>query len=141
MSPAERAGVLAVLDSDQYANISVAQVYARELDEGRYWCSPRTMHRILHDAGQSGERRRQATHPPRTIPELVAHAPHEVWSWDITKMRGPGKGCWYHAYVILDIFSRYVVGWRIENVEDGRLAADLVEQIVTDTGCPVLRRR
>lgn len=134
LSPTERAEVLAVLDSDQYANVSVAQVYARELDEGRYWCSPRTMHRILHDAGQSGERRRQATHPPRTIPELVAHAPGEVWSWDITKMRGPGKGCWFHAYVILDIFSRYVVGWRIENVEDGRLAADLVEQIVADTG-------
>ena len=77
LSPAERAEVLAVLDSDQYANVSVAQVYARELDEGRYWCSPRTMHRILHDAGQAGERRRQATHPPRTIPELVAHAPGE----------------------------------------------------------------
>lgn len=134
LSSAERAEVLAVLDSDQYANVSVAQVHARELDEGRYWCSPRTMYRILEDAGQSGERRRQATHPPRTIPELVAHAPGDVWSWDITKLRGPGKGCWFHAYVILDIFSRYVVGWRIEHVEDGRLAADLVEQVVADTG-------
>ena len=80
LSHTERAQVLALLDSDRYANVSVAQVYARELDEGRYWCSPRTMHRILHDAGQSGERRRQAIHPPRTIPELVAHAPGEVWS-------------------------------------------------------------
>lgn len=130
----ERAAILALLDSDRYADVSVAQVYARELDEGRYWCSPRTMYRILEDAGQSGERRRQQTHPPRVIPELVAHAVGDVWSWDITKMRGPGKGCWYHAYVILDIFSRYVVGWRIDNVEDGTLAADLVEQIVADTG-------
>lgn len=130
----ERAAVLAMLDSDEYGNVSVAQVYARELDAGRYWCSPRTMYRILNDAGQSGERRRQATHPSRVIPELVAHAPGDVWSWDITKLRGPGKGCWYHAYVILDIFSRYVVGWRIENVEDGCLAADLVEQIVAETG-------
>lgn len=130
----ERAAVLTLLDSERYADVSVAQVYARELDEGRYWCSPRTMYRILADAGQGGERRRQQTHPPKTIPELVAHQVGDVWSWDITKMRGPGKGCWYHAYVILDIFSRYVVGWRIENVEDGRLAADLVEQIVTETG-------
>lgn len=130
----ERAAVLAMLDSDEYGNVSVAQVYARELDQGRYWCSPRTMYRILADAGQSGERRRQQVHPPRVIPELVAHQPGEVWSWDITKLRGPGKGCWYHAYVILDIFSRYVVGWRIENVEDGTLAADLVEQIVAETG-------
>lgn len=130
----ERAAVLSLLDSDTYADVSVAQVYARELDVGRYWCSPRTMYRILAQAGQSGERRRQATHPPKVIPELVAHQPGEVWSWDITKLRGPGKGCWYHAYVILDIFSRYVVGWRIENVEDGHLAADLVEQIVTETG-------
>lgn len=134
LSPDERAGVLALLDSEQYQNVSVAQAYARELDEGNYWCSPRTMHRILAAAGQGGERRRQATHPPRTVPELVAHKVGDVWSWDITKMRGPGKGCWFHAYVILDIFSRYVVGWRIEHVEDGRLAADLVGQIITDTG-------
>lgn len=130
----ERTTVLAVLNNKTYANVSVAQVYARELDEGRYWCSPRTMYRILADAGQSGERRRQQTHPPRVIPELVAHQVGDVWSWDITKMRGPGKGCWYHAYVILDIFSRYVVGWRIESVEDGSLAADLVEQAVAETG-------
>src|SRR5438132_3806101 len=91
LGAAERARVLAVLNSDAYADLSVAQVWARELDEGRYWCSQSTMYRILAGAGLSGERRRQATHPPRAVPELVAEAPNEV-SWDITKMRGPSKG-------------------------------------------------
>lgn len=134
LSAAERQAVLDLLNSPEYADLAVAQVWARELDAGRYWCSQRTMYRVLAEAGLGGERRRQATHPPRVIPELVAHAPNHVWSWDITKMRGPGKGCWYHAYVILDIFSRYVVGWRIEAVEDGHLAADLVADIVHTQG-------
>lgn len=136
LSPAERATVLEVLNRPDYADLAPAQVYARELDSGRYWCSERTMYRILAGAGLSGERRRQATHPPRKIPELIAHGPNDVWSWDITKMRGPAKGSWYHAYVVLDIFSRYIVGWRIEQVEDGQLAADLVEDIVAETGRP-----
>ncbi|WP_434614637.1 DDE-type integrase/transposase/recombinase [Arthrobacter sp. A5] len=88
------------------------------------------MYRVLAEAKMGGERRRQATHPARAIPELVATEPNDVWSWDITKMRGPAKGIWYHAYVVLDIFSRYVVGWRIERIEDGQLAADLVQEIV-----------
>lgn len=134
LTAAERAHVLGVLNCPEYADMAVAQVWARELDEGRYWCSPRTMYRILAQAGQSGERRRQATHPPRAVPELVATSPNDVWSWDITKMRGPVKGLWYHAYVLLDIFSRYVLGWRIEAVEDGDLAADLVTDIVAEQG-------
>lgn len=134
LTGAERKAVLAVLNSEEYADLSVAQVWARELDEGRYYCSQRTMHRVLAAAGQSGERRRQATHPPRTIPELVATAANDVWSWDITKMRGPAKGIWYHAYVVLDIFSRYVVGWRIEAIEDGELAADLVADAIAEQG-------
>ena len=92
LSPEEREQILAVLNSDDYANSSVAQAWACELDEGRYWCSQRTMYRILQAAGQCGERRRQATHPPRTIPELVAEAPNAVWSWDITKLAGPARG-------------------------------------------------
>lgn len=136
LAPAEREQVLQVLNSEVYADLAPAQVYARELDEGRYWCSERSMYRILAAAGQSGERRRQATHPPRKIPELIADGPGQVWSWDITKMRGPAKGRWYHAYVVLDIFSRYIVGWRIESVEDGHLAAELVNDIVTETGRP-----
>ena len=134
LTPAERDEVLAVLNSPFHRDSSVAQVWAHELDEGRYWCSQRTMYRILAAAGQCGERRRQATHPPRTVPELVAEAVNEVWSWDITKLAGPAKGVWYHCYVVLDIFSRYVVGWRIEAVEDGRLAADLVAEIITTQG-------
>lgn len=134
LSDDERQAILAVLDRDEYADLSVAQVWARELDEGRYYCSQRTMGRILAAAGQSGERRRQATHPPRTIPELVATASNDVWSWDITKLRGPAKGIWYHAYVVIDIFSRYVVGWRIETIEDGELAADLVAEAITTQG-------
>lgn len=136
LSTGERESVLGLFASDAYADMSVHQVWARELDEGRYWCSARTMYRILAGAGMSGERRRQATHPPRAIPELVATAPGQVWSWDITKMRGPAKGIWYHAYVILDIFSRYLLGWRIEAVEDGRLATELVDDIIAEQGRP-----
>lgn len=134
LSEAERAQVLAVLNREEYADLSVAQVWAIELDAGRYYCSQRTMHRILAEHRQSGERRRQATHPPRVIPELVATAPNEVWSWDITKLRGPSKGCWYHAYVIIDIFSRLVINWRIETIEDGDLAAELVAEAITEQG-------
>lgn len=134
LTSAERAVVLALLTDDEYAEMSCHQVWARELDAGKYWCSPRTMYRILAAAGMGGERRRQASHPSRAIPELVATEPGSVWSWDITKLRGPTKGCWYHAYVVLDIFSRYVVGWRIEAIEDGDLAAELVADIVTEQG-------
>lgn len=136
LGPQERERVLALFASEAYADMSVNQVWARELDEGRYWCSPRTMYRILAAADLSGERRRQATHPPRAIPELVATCQNAVWSWDITKMRGPSKGVWYHAYVVIDIFSRYVLGWRIEAIEDGALAADLVADIVIEQGTP-----
>lgn len=124
-----------MINQPDYVDCSVTEIWATELDDGRYWCSQRTMYRLLDEAGQSGgDRRRQAAHPPRVIPELVAHAANEVWSWDITKMRGPTKGVWYHAYVFIDIFSRYVVGWRIEAVEDGDLAVELVEQIVEEQG-------
>ena len=136
LSAAEREQILAVLNSDDYANSSVAQVWACELDEGRYWCSQRTMYRILAAAGQGGERRRQATHPPRAIPELVAEAPNVVWSWDITKLAGPARGIWYHAYVVLDIFSRYDLGWRVEAVDDGRLATDQIDDIIATQGTP-----
>lgn len=136
LSAAERAEILSVLNRQEYANLSPTQVYVRELDEGRYWCSQRTMYRVLAEARMGGERRRQATHPPRKIPELMATKPGDVWSWDISKLRGPAKGIWYHAYVVLDIFSRYVVGWRIERIEDGQLAADLVQEIVAQAGYP-----
>jgi len=136
LSSVEREAVVALFADETYADRSVAHVWACELDDGRYWCSQRTMYRILAANDMCRERRRQATHPPRVIPELVATGPGQVWSWDITKMRGPTKGVWYHAYVVIDIFSRYIVGWRIELVEDGHLAAELVEDIVIEQGHP-----
>jgi putative transposase len=126
LSDVERAQVLDLLNRPQYADLAVAQVWARELDEGRWWCSQSTIYRILRAAGQSGDRRAQATHPARTKPELVASAPNQVWSWDITRLRGPVKGVWYHLYTAIDIYSRYVVGHLVAGSEDGQLAEALI---------------
>ena len=134
LTKTQREKVLQVLTSSEYVDLSVAQVWARELDAGRYYCSERTMHRILAAQKLGGERRRQATHPARVIPELIATAANEVWSWDITKMRGPAKGIWYHGYVVIDIYSRCVVAWRIEQIEDGDLAADLIAEALVEQG-------
>ena len=89
ITEAERVQVLAVLNSEQYRDLAIPQVWARELDEGRYWCSQSSMYRIARACGQTRERRAQASHPPRVRPELVAHGPSEVWSWDITALKGP----------------------------------------------------
>lgn len=86
MTGPERQAILDLLNQPEYADLAPTQVYARELDEGRYWCSERSMYRILSAAPQTGERRRQATHPPRAIPELMARKPLDVWSWDITRV-------------------------------------------------------
>ena len=104
-------------------------VYATLLDEGHYHGSVRTMYRLLAAQGQAGERRRQRRHPVYTKPELLAMRPNEVWSWDITKFKGPAKWTCFHLYVILDIFSRYVVGWMIAHRE----TAELAEQLIADT--------
>jgi len=122
----ERARVLALLNSASYRDLAIPQVWARELDEDRYWCSPSSMYRIARQAGQSRERRAQATHPPRVRPELVARGPSEVWSWDITALKGPRKGEWYKLYVVLDIFSRYATGWLVANAEDAVVAKDFL---------------
>jgi putative transposase len=98
----QRARVLELLNSPPYRDLAIPQVWARELDEGRYWCSESSMYRIARHAGQSRERRAQATHPARVRPELVALGPSEVWSWDITALKGPRKGEWYKLYVVLD---------------------------------------
>ena len=113
-----------------------AQLYAWLLDHDQYLCSESTMYRVLREKNLSGERRRQATHPAKVKPELVAYAPIEVWSWDITKLRGPQRGVWYHLYVIIDIFSRYVVGWRAEEAEDSDLAAQLIDDAISTYGKP-----
>jgi putative transposase len=134
LSDAERAGVADLLTSPAYADLAIPQVWARELDEGRYWCSISTMYRIARAAGQVSERRRLATHPPRVRPELVAHGPSQVWSWDITALKGPTKGTWYKCYVILDIFSRYVTGWLVAAAEDAVVAKDFLADAIARNG-------
>lgn len=136
LTAAERAHVLAVLTSDRFIDKSVAQVWATLLDEGTYLCSQSSMHRILRANGAAGERRSQATHPPRAIPELVATRPGQVWSWDITKLRGPQRGVYFDLYVILDIFSRYVVGWTVAAGEDSTIATELMEHAMGVHGVP-----
>ncbi|MFJ9250931.1 IS3 family transposase [Streptomyces sp. NPDC101776] len=126
----ERAAVVELMNCDEYAELAPAQIWARELDAGRYHCSVSTMYRILRDKGQSGERRRQAAHPARAVPELVATAPSQVFTWDITKAAGPAKGIWYHAYVIIDIFSRYIVGHTVEAAESAQRAEELIRETI-----------
>lgn len=134
LSRAEREQVLAVLNAPGYADLAIPQVWARELDQGRYWCSMSTMYRIARTAGQSRERRRQATHPPRVRPELVATGPSQVWSWDITALKGPVKGLWFKCYVVIDIFSRYVTGWLVAAAEDAVVARDFLAGAVARNG-------
>ncbi|WP_293003111.1 IS3 family transposase [Mycobacterium sp.] len=128
LSVAEREHVLAVLNCERFADMAPAAVYATLLDEGVYLCSESTMYRLLREAGQTGDRRRQASHPASVKPELVAYQPNSVWSWDITKMHGPAKWTYYYLYVILDIFSRYVVGWMVASRESKILAERLIAQ-------------
>jgi len=128
-SGAEQNRLLGVLDSERFADIAPATVFATLLDVGRYYGSIRTMYRRLAAHGQSGERRNQRIHPTYAKPELLAVRPNEVWSWDITKLKGPAKWTCFHLYVILDIYSRYVVGWLIAHRE----SAELAEQLIADT--------
>lgn len=134
LSDTERVRILEVLNSAAYADLAIPQVWARELDEGRYWCSLSTMYRIARTAGQVRERRRQATHPPRVRPELVATGPSQVWSWDITALKGPVKGIWYRCYVVIDIYSRYVTGWLVAAGEDAVVARDFLADAVRRNG-------
>ncbi len=126
---AEQDALLGVLDSERFADSAPATVFATLLDEGRYYGSIRTMYRLLASRGQNGERRNQRIHPPYAKPELLAVRPREVWSWDITKLKGPAKWTCFHLYVILDIFSRYVVGWMVAQRE----SAELAEQHIAET--------
>jgi len=134
LSEEERARVLEVLDSPRFTDKSPGQVYAILLDEGTYLCSEATMYRLLRERGQSGERRAQATHPAKKKPELMAEAPNQVWSWDITKLKGPARGIYYLLYVILDIFSRKVIGWEIWPTENGTLAKEFITRAIEANG-------
>jgi putative transposase len=122
LTEADRQRILSVLRSPEYCDLAPAQVWARLLDDGIYLCSIRTMYRLLAIAGENRERRRQRIHPAKKKPELIAREPNQVWSWDITKLQGPQRGFYYQLYVIIDIFSRYVVGWTIVAAETGELA-------------------
>jgi putative transposase len=136
LTPAERDTVRATLNHESFVDKSPAQVWATLLDEGTYLCSESTMYRILREAGAVRDRRRQATHPPRTRPELVADGPGQVWSWDITKLHGPVKGVYYDLYVIIDIYSRYVPGWLVAPTETGDLAKDFITGTINTAGAP-----
>lgn len=129
LSEAERSVLLLVLNSERFADLAPAAVFAILLDEGRYHGSVRTMYRLLAAEGLSGERRKQRAHTAYAKPELLAVRPREVWSWDITKLKGPAKWTCFHLYVILDIFSRYIVGWMIA----ARESSELAEQFIADT--------
>jgi len=125
--PAERQAVLDVLHSERFVDQSPAEVQATLLEEQTYLCSTRTMYRVLAAADEVRERRDQARHPAYAKPELVATAPNQIWSWDITKLKGPIPYLYYSLYVILDLFSRYVVGWMVAAHENARLAQRLIE--------------
>ena len=114
--------LLDTLNSERFADTAPAAVHATLLDEGRYLGSVRTMYRLLNTQGGSCERRRQLTHPAYVKPELLASAPNQIWSWDITKLKGPAKWTCFHLYVIMDIFSRHVVGWMLAERESSDLA-------------------
>ena len=126
LAPAERQQVLDLLHEPQFVDLAPAQVYATLLDEGIYRCSERTMYRVLAASEEVRERRAQRRHPIYAAPELLATAPNQLWSWDITKLKGPSTWSWYHLYVILDVFSRYVVGWMVAPAETGPLAERLI---------------
>ena len=124
----EQQAVLAELHSERFVDQAPAAVYAGLLDEGRYLCSERTMYRLLAEAGEVRERRDQLRHPAYAKPELLATRANEVWSWDITKLLGPAKWTYFYLYVLLDIFSRYVVGWMVAHRESASLAKKLIQE-------------
>jgi putative transposase len=134
LSPGERDSVRALLNSPDFVDAAPATVYHTLLDEGVYLCSISSMYRILREHGEVRERRRQAVHPARVKPELVATQPNQVWSWDITKLRGPVKWTYYYLYVIIDIYSRYVTGWLIADAESKTLAEKLLADTIIKQG-------
>ena len=130
LSLEERKNVLDQLNCERFADQSPRQVYAKLLDEGEYLCSVRTMYRVLNENHSIRERRNQLKHPEYQKPELLATGPNEVWSWDITKLKGPEKWTYYYLYVILDIYSRCVVGWMLADKENSALAKQLIETTI-----------
>jgi putative transposase len=130
LAPSERQAVLDLLHCERFVDHAPHQVYATLLNEGRYCGSIRTMYRILDAHAEVKERRNQLRHPSYAKPELLATGPNEVWSWDITKLRGPEKWVYFYLYVILDLFSRYAVGWMVATREWAGLATRLIEETI-----------
>ena len=126
----ERQAVLDLLREPRFADLAPAEVYACLLDEGVYRCSIRTMYRVLHAHDEVRERRRQLRHPVYQKPELLAEGPNQVWSWDITKLMGPAKWSYFYLYVIIDIFSRRIVGWHVADAETAALFKPLIDDAV-----------
>ncbi len=134
LEPAEREQVLEVMHGERFVDTAPAEIYATLLEEGVRHCSVRTMYRILAAEGEVRERRNQLRHPVYAKPELLATGPNQVWSWDLTKLRAREKWSYYYLYVLLDIYSRYVVGWMLAHRESGELAAQLVEETCEKQG-------
>ena len=128
LADVERKHVLEVLCEPRFADLAPTEVYATLLQEQRYLCSTRTMYRLLRENGPIRERRDQRSHPKYAAPELLATGPNELWSWDITKLLGPEKSTDFYLYVLLDVFSRYVVGWMVANRESAALAKKLIKE-------------
>ena len=125
----ERKTVIDIMHSERFCNDTPYQIFAALLDEGEYYCSIRTMYRILKsEHGDVKDRRRQVQRPNYVKPELLATRPNQVWSWDITKLKGPAKWTYFYLYVLMDIFSRYVVGWMVAHVEKDALAKRFIEE-------------
>ncbi len=134
LEPVEKQAVIEQLHSERFQDKPPAQVYATLLDEGTYLCSIRTMYRLLEENNEVRERRNQLTHPSYQKPELLATGANQVWSWDITKLLGPAKWTYFYLYVILDIFSRYVVGWMVAPNESAELAQRLIGETCRKQG-------
>ncbi len=128
LSEEEEKAVLEILHSERFVDQPPQEIYNTLLDEGKYLCSVRTMYRILEKHGEIKERRNQLTHPHYQKPELLACAPNQLWSWDISKLKGPAKWTYFYLYVIIDVFSRYVVGWMVAHRELASLAQKLIEE-------------
>jgi putative transposase len=134
LSAGEQAAVLAVLHEPRFVDLAPAEIYATLLDEGQYLCSERTMYRLLAAAHEVRERRNQLQHPRYAAPELLARRSNELWSWDITKLLGPAKWTYFYLYVMLDVFSRYVVGWMVAHRESATLAERFIAEACARQG-------
>lgn len=134
LSASETRVILDTIHQTRFVDRSVPYIYATLLDEGTYLCSISTMYRILHRVGEVGERRNQAVRPAHVMPELCATEPNQVYCWDITKLHGPRKWNYFHLYTVIDIFSRYVVGWLIADRESSELARILLRETIEQQG-------